>query len=113
MRFPIEMRRKMLAAVERGEAVSHVARRFEVSQRGLHTLIRTVRERGGDLVPAKPGPKKPTKLTPQDDATMLELIEADAGITLNAIRARLSVEVAESTVCRRLQKLGVSLKKRA
>ena len=112
MRIPIEMRKKMLAAVERGEPVAHVARRFEVTERGLHKLIRSVRERG-DLAPAKPGPKKPTKLTPQDDAKMLELIERDPGITLNAIRAQLSVEVAESTVCRRLRKLGVSLKKRA
>jgi len=110
MRIPIEMRRKMLAAVERGEPVAHVARRFEVSERGFHKLIRLVRQRG-TLEPAKPGPKSPTKLTPDDDATMLALIEADPGITLNAIRRRLSVEVAESTVCRRLQKLGVSLKK--
>lgn len=57
------------------------------------------------------GSESPTKLTPEDDATMLALIEADPGFTLNAIRQRLSVEVAESTVCRRLQKLGVSLQK--
>jgi len=113
MRIPIEMRKKMLAAVERGEPVAQVAQRFEITERGLHKLIRRVRERGGDLTPLKPGPRRPTKLTPRDDATMLELIERDPGITLNAIRTRLSVEVAESTVCRRLKRLGVSLKKRA
>ena len=42
---------------------------------------------------------------------MLEMIERDPGVTLNAIRAQLSVGVAESTVCRRLKKPGVSLKK--
>ena len=112
MRIPIEMRKKMVAAVERGEAVNAVARRFEVTPQGLRKLLRTVRSRG-DLTPRRPGPKKPIKLTPTDDAKMLELIERDPGITLNAIRAQLSVEVAESTVCRRLKKLGVSLKKRA
>ncbi|TVQ76721.1 MAG: helix-turn-helix domain-containing protein [Phycisphaeraceae bacterium] len=91
MRIPIEMRRRMLKAVERGEPVNAVARRFEVTPQGLRKLIRTVRERG-DLSPAKPGPKGPTKLT------------------LNAIREHLSVGVAESTVCRRLRKLGVTLK---
>ncbi|MEM1186753.1 MAG: hypothetical protein AAGI53_17345 [Planctomycetota bacterium] len=109
MRIPIEMRRRMLAAVDRGEPVVSVARRFEVTPEGLHRLIRRVRERG-TLEPAKPGPKRPTKLTPADDAKMLGLIGRDPGITLNAIRAQLSVEVAESTVCRRLKKLGVSLK---
>jgi transposase len=116
MRIPIEMRKKMVAAVERGEAVNAVARRFEVTPQGLRKLLRTVRSRG-DLTPRTPGPKKPIKLTPQDDAKMLELIEREPGITLNAIRAQLSATtgtvVAESTVCRRLKKLGVSLKKRA
>jgi len=110
MRIPVEMRRRMLAAVERGESIASVARRFEVSERGLHKLIRRCRERG-TLEPAKPGPKGPTKLTPADDAKMLEMIERDPGVTLNAIRAQLSVGVAESTVCRRLKRLGVSLKK--
>jgi len=112
MRIPIEMRKKMLAAVERGEAVNAVARRFEVTPQGLRKLLRTVRSRG-DLVPHTPGPKKPIKLTPEDDAKMLELINRQPGITLNAIRKQLSVEVAESTVSRRLKKLGISLKKRA
>jgi len=112
MRIPVEMRKRMLASVERGEPVVSVARRFEVSERGLHKLLRRVRD-GGALEPDKPGPKGPIKLTPADDAKMLELIERDPGITLNAIRAELSVEVAESTVCRRLKRLGVSLKKRA
>jgi transposase len=112
MRIPIEMRRKMLAAVERGEPVNAVARRFEVTPQGLRKLLRTVRSRG-QIAPAKSGPKKPTKITPADDALMLALIERDPGITLNAIREQLSVSVAESTVCRRLQRLGLTLKKRA
>ncbi|MGP1345496.1 MAG: hypothetical protein ACTS3F_02355 [Phycisphaerales bacterium] len=41
---------------------------------------------------------------------MFALIEAQPGITLNAFRAQLSVEVAESTVRRRLEKLEISLK---
>jgi transposase len=100
----------MLAAVERGESVASVAQRFEVTERGLHKILKRYRERG-TLEPDKPGPKKPTKLTPADDRKMLALIEQDPGITLNQIRAQLSVQVAESTVCRRLKKLGITLKK--
>ncbi|MGP1345518.1 MAG: hypothetical protein ACTS3F_02465 [Phycisphaerales bacterium] len=110
MLIPVQTRKKMIAAVERGESIYSVARRFEVTPQGLGKMIRTTRERGS-IEPIKPGPKRPVKLTPADDATMLALIEADTGITLNAIRAKLSVEVAESTVCRRLQKLRISLKK--
>lgn len=110
MAIPAETRWKMIAAVERGEPISSVARRFEVTPRGLRKMMRTVRERGS-IEPLKSGPKGPVKLTPEDDAMMLALIEADPGITLNAIRAKLSVEVAESTVCRRLKRLRISLKK--
>jgi len=110
MLFGPELRKKMLAAVERGESVSSVAARFEVTRRGLEKLIRRCEERG-TIEPLRPGPKKPTKLTPADDAKMGTLIEADPGITLKAIIPHLSVEVVESTVYRRLQKLGYSLKK--
>jgi len=110
MIFGPSLRKKMLAAVERGESIASVARRFEVSERGLHKLIRRCRERG-TIEPLKPGPKKPTKLTPADDAKMIELIQHDPGITLREIIPHLSVQVAESTVCRRLKKLNYTLKK--
>ena len=110
MRIPIEMRKKMLAAVDRGEPIVAVARRFEVSERGLHKLIKRCRERG-TLVPLKPGPKGPTKLTPADDKKMLSMIEADPGVTLREIVKQLSVHVAESTLSRRLRTLNVTLKK--
>ncbi len=110
MQIPVQTRRKMLAAVERGESVASVARRFEVTERGLHKLIKRCRERG-TIEPLKPGPKGPTKLTPKDDAKMLALVRADPGVTLKQIASHLSAEVVESTVCRSLQRLGLSLKK--
>lgn len=112
MPFPIMMRKKMLAAVERGESKASVARRFEVSERGLRNFIQRYRERG-TLEPNKPGPKQPIKLISADDDTMRALIEADPGITLQRIAEQLSVRVAESTVCRRLQKLNITLKKKS
>ena len=48
----------MLAAVERGGSVASVAERFEVTERGLHKLIKRLRERG-TIEPIKPGPKGP------------------------------------------------------
>ena len=110
MAIPVQTRKKMLAAVERGEPVNAVARRFEVTPQGLRKLIRTVRERGS-VEPLASGPKHPIKITSDDDAIMLAMIEADPGVTLNAIRAKLGVQVAESTVSRRLKKLGITLKK--
>lgn len=110
MRIPVAMRKRIVAAVERGKSVASVAQRFEVSERGVRKLIRACRERG-TLEPMTPGPKGPIKLTPEDDAIMRRLVREDPGITLKQIMAKLTVSVAESTVCRRLKKLGLSFKK--
>jgi len=116
MPLSLQLRQRVVAGIERGESAVSIARRLEISERTVRRLSKRARL-GLPLAPGKTGPKKPTKLTPADDAKMLELIERDPGITLNAIRAQLSATtgtvVAESTVCRRLKKLGVSLKKRA
>ena len=108
MIIPVQMRQKMCAAVERGEPVAAVARRFEVSERGLRNIIKHFFEYGTHE-PLKPGPQEPTKITPADDATILAMIKEDPGVTLKAMGEAISVH--ESTVCRRLQTLGVSLKK--
>jgi len=110
MRYPVQTWKKMLAAVDRGESVASVAQRFEVTQRGLHKVIKRLRERG-TIEPLKPGPKKPTKLTPADDETIHRMIAANPGVTLKEIRSQLSVDVAESTVSRRVRRLGYTLKK--
>ncbi len=110
MVIPVQTRKKMLAAVGRGESVASVARRFEITERGLHQLIQRCRERG-TIEPLKFGPKGSTKLTAKDAAKMLALIKADPGVTLKQIASHLSVEVVESTVHRSLKRLGVSLKK--
>jgi len=39
------------------------------------------------------------------------MIAKRPGVTANELRGMLSVEVAECTVCRRLKKLGLTLKK--
>jgi len=110
MQIPVETRKKMLAAVERGEPIVAVARRFEVSERGLHKLIKRCRERG-TIEPLKPGPKNPIKLKPSDDEVMLSMIAQDPGVTLREIAERLGGKVVESTLSRRLRKLGMSFKK--
>ena len=112
MAYSMDLRLKVLAALDKGSSVAAAARRFGVS---IHTVreYRNRRDEYGSPEPFKTGPKKPIKRTPSDDKKMLALIEDDPGITLNAIRAQLNTTVVESTVCRRLRKLGVTLKKKA
>ena len=109
MAYSMDLRLKVLAALDRGESQVSVARRFDL---GLRTVKRfKARRDAGRVEPDKTGPKLPTKLTPEDDQLMRDMIAARPGITANELRAMLSVEVAECTVCRRLKKLGLTLKK--
>ena len=112
MAYSMDLRLKILAALDSGDSVAATARRFGVSEDTARAHRRR-RDTLGSPAPFKTGPQKPIKITPSDDTKMLALIKANPGVTLNAIRAQLHVKVVESTVCRRLKKLSMSFKKRA
>lgn len=110
MAISMDVRRKVLAALARGESNVSIARRLELGER----TVRRLRERdeaGLPIEPGKPGPKGHVKLTDADLRLIRQQVEANPGITLLQLRDMLSVEVAESTVCRALQKMELSYKK--
>lgn len=107
--YGMDLRRKIVASLEQGHTVASVARRFEVDEKTVRSYRRRAAQ--GQLEPQRSGPKSPTKLTDQDLRTLRAIVWVDPGITLRELQGRLSVQVAESTVCRALQRLGLSLKK--
>lgn len=109
MAYSMDLRERVVDALHNGESVAAVARRFAISRPAVDAWRK--RSERDALAPDKTGPKSPTKITPQDDQLMLDEIVKNPGITANALRERISVEVAECTVCRRLKKLGLTLKK--
>ena len=109
MAYSMDFRSKVVAALDRGESQVSVAERFEISERTVRRF--KARHEAGRLAADKTGPRSPMKITPEDDRLMREQIAKNPGITANALRAMLSVEVAECTVCRRLIKIGLTLKK--
>ena len=110
MAYSRDLRRKVLLAVDRGESEAAVAGRFDI---GVRTVRRFKQRRRltGDVAAGKTGPKKPTKLTPGDDALMREQVHRKPGITAKELQPMLGVDVTISTICRRLITLGLSLKK--
>jgi transposase len=105
----MDLRQRVVAALERGDPIAVVAGRFSISR----TAARDWRTRASErrLAPGKPGPTGPRVLTEADDALMRQQVAARPGITAKELMPLLSVEVVESTVCRRLRKLGLRLKK--
>ena len=107
--YSMDLREKVVAALDRGESAASVARRFEMHPETVREF--RARRDAGRLEPDKSGPRGPIKLTRTDHARLRELVAADPGLTLKQLADEMSVPVAESTIHRALKKLGLSFKK--
>ena len=65
----------------------------------------------GDALATTGGPAGSGEAHAADLQTLRDELAVEPGLTLRQLKAKLSVPVAESTVCRTLQKLGLTLKK--
>lgn len=110
MTYSMDLRERVVQAVEGGDSVTQAARRFKVSR----PAVRDWRDRArrGELTPGTPGPKGPVKLTGADDRVMRQQVAARPGITARELAPMLGVTVTVATVCRRLIQLGLRVKKR-
>jgi transposase len=79
--YSTDVRRLVMARVERGEAVGEVAERFGISTKTIGRWLE--RQRQGRLEPDRCGPKGPVKLTPVDDQVLREALRQQPGLTLN------------------------------
>ena len=109
MAYSMDLRRRVVSAVESGERIASVARRFSVTWMTVRDWCD--RHRRGELEPGTPGPTGPRKLTAADEHILRDAVAAQPGITAKQLIPLLSVEVVESTVCRALKRLGLSLKR--
>jgi len=109
MPYSMDLRRRVVAALERGETIQSTALRLEISERTVSEWRR--RHAAGRLEPERSGPRGPTKLTEADHRKLATTVAQQPGITLRELASMMSVSVAESTVCRALQKLKPTLKK--
>ncbi|MFW5652511.1 MAG: IS630 transposase-related protein [Planctomycetota bacterium] len=110
MAHSTDSRQKVLEAVERGVSVAEAARVFDISVSTVHNF-RRYREERGTLETLKPGSVRHQKIAHDDLDLIHRLIDEDPAITINAIRAQLRVDVAESTVWQAARKMKYALKK--
>ena len=106
--YSMDLRRKVVAA---DGTLAEVGRRFGVDPRTVRSWRR--RQAGGELEPRCGGnPGTLRVLTPGQVEAMARIVDERPGITLRELIEELGLRVAESTVCRRLIKLGFRYKKR-
>jgi len=111
MAHSMDIRRRVIAGLERGESAKAIAQRLEIGERTVYDLRK--RHAAGRLEPDKTGPRGPTKLTEQDQQTLAHTVSRQPDITLRELASMMSVPVAQSTICRALRRLKLTFKKKS
>lgn len=110
MTYSMDLRQRVVAAVNDGLPIAQIARRFGIERSTVRDWSK--RAKADNLTPGKPGPTGPVKLTPADMQLIRQAVASRPGVTARELMPRLSVSVVESTVCRAFARLGLSRKKR-
>ena len=109
----LDIRRRLVAAIEGGSSCHQAAARFAVSPSAAIKLMQRVR-RTGSIVPGRVGGCRKPELTGHKD-WLHQLTRTRVGITLEEIKAVLieerGIEVSITAIWRMLRKLGLSHKK--
>lgn len=110
MVYSKEFRGQVLAACDRGLGTQAVALKFEVSESWVRRVKQERRELG------KVGPATKRKRTPKwaaDADRIRTLIDQTPDLTLQELQTRLHTSLSLPTLCRALQALKLSLKKKS
>jgi transposase len=110
--YPLELRQRILDAVERGVgSAPQVARLFCVAVNTVYNLLH-LRAQTGTLGPRpNPGGRQPA-IPPERHDEIRQLLAAQPDLTLAQIRDRLGIACSEAAVCRTLKQLGLTRKKK-
>lgn len=116
-----EKRKAVVAAVQRGEAISAVARLFHVPERTVFRWLSWYRDKGWDGLRDDKRSGRPRKVSPEVIKWIYQIVTGGtpqqlqfefALWTLNLIRAALrkyqNIELSKSSVCRLMAQLGLS-----
>jgi transposase len=109
----LDLRERIVRAVEGGLSRRAAAERFEVSESCAIKLVQRW-ERTGSVAPAAMGGTKSFALK-EHEALVRDLIKAQPDITLDELKARLAaaaITVGRSSIQRFLKALGLTRKKR-
>jgi len=110
----LNLRERLVEAIENGNSTRQAARRLSVSPSAAIKLMRRVEMTGSLEPPAPSGGRRPLLLEPYVEA-LASMVEIDPDITLveiqTELKRRFDVTAALSTLHRMLRRLGLRLKK--
>lgn len=105
-----EFRREVLAACDAGGKTREVSRQFGVSEAWVRRIKQERREQG------KTAPLTTRRRTPiwvKEADRIREAIAKSPDLTLDELKAKLNTSLSRTTLCRALQRLRLTLKKKS
>ena len=110
----LDLRRRIMAAIDDGEPVAKVAVRFQVARQTVYDLIRARSQ--GALEPKRhPGNPTPKKLLPEAVDALRDWLGEKNDLTLKQLQARLlrelEITVSKTSIWTRLKKWNLTWKK--
>jgi transposase len=110
--YSLDLRKRVLAACDAGHGTKEVAKVFDVSPSWVRRLKQRRRELGTIApLPCRAG-RKP-KFSEADLRRLRDLVEQQPDATLKELQSRLGMDVTTASICRRLQELRLSFKKKS
>lgn len=116
MPYSLDLRQRIVDAVERAVGTKReIAKLFGVHESFIYKLLRQKRERG-DIAPLPHGGGATPKLTEAGLMVLTDLVAETPDATLEEfsrqLKKKTGVEVSPSTICRGLQTIELTIKKR-
>lgn len=105
-----EFRRDVLAACDAGVGTREVAKKYQVSESWVRRIKQERRELG------KVAPCRTRRRTPKwmvDAERIRRIIQRKPDLTLHELKEMLETELSVQTLCRALQRLRLTLKKKS
>lgn len=112
--YSLDLRKRVVKAVDEGQSLEEVAARYEVSERTARRYLKRRQERGSLEADVSPG--RPREIGKEQEAALQKQSEQypDATLEKHCKRWEKSrkVNVSPATMCRALQRLEQTRKKR-
>lgn len=113
--LPEDLRERIVKRYESGKDAGEVSGHFEVSERSVYRYVKWARE-GGGLAPKPVGGSQSIVEREGLEKTLRSLVKEDSEVSLSVYASRLEqrtgVVISTPRMCRALQRLGLTRKKR-
>ena len=107
--YSVDLRVRVMAAVDGGESVDEVAERYAVTARTIWSWL-ALRKQSGGIEPRQ-GAVGPQPMLDEHREKIVAAIEASPSLTLDELRERLALPGCRTTLWKTLERWGQSLKK--